>query len=217
MPSLLDQALESYIDGLLPERPAWMQEMEAYAAEHSFPIIGPQAGSFLYQWAAVQRPTRLFEMGSGFGYSACWLLAGAPDARIVCTDMSRENAERAEAWLTRAGYWDRVDFRVADALDVLQQTDQHFDLIYNDVDKEAYPEVFRRALQRLTPGGALISDNVLWSGRVAEEADQSAATRAIRAYNRLMFETPNVRSVIVPIRDGLGVTILGEGGPHAVV
>jgi len=85
-----------------------------------------------------------------------------------------------------------------------------FDLIYNDVDKGAYPAVFKLALDKLRPGGLLISDNVLWGGRVADPADQEPWTVAIREYNRLMFQTPAVQSVIVPIRDGLGVTLMGS-------
>lgn len=208
MEPVLDQALNDYLDGLQPDRPSYFREMEVYAKKRSFPIIGPQAGRLLYQYAALANPGRIFEMGSGFGYSACWLLAGAPRARMVCTDTSEENADRAREWMTQAGCWNRADFRVADALDALRDANESFDFIYNDVDKESYPDVFRLAMDRLSPGGLLISDNVLWSGRVADPSVQDPATRAIREYNSLMFETPRVQSLIIPIRDGLGVTLL---------
>lgn len=211
MDPILDQALSDYLDGWLSDRPDVLRDMEAYAAEHAFPIVGPQAGLFLYQWASVMKPARMFEMGSGFGYSACWLLMGAPEAELVCTDTSADNAERARSWLTQAGLWDRVEFRIGDAVEVLRETAGPFDLIYNDVDKGAYPAVFKLAIEKLRPGGLLISDNVLWGGRVADPADQDPWTVAIREYNRLMFQTPDVQSVIVPIRDGLGVTLMGAG------
>ncbi len=199
-------AVDAYLDGLLPARPAHFAEMERYAAEKSFPVIGPQAGRVLSQFAALVGGRRFFEMGSGFGYSACWLLEGAPGARIICTDTSPENETLARKWLTQGGCWDRVDFRVADALAELKKSEHDYDLIYNDVDKEAYPDVFKLALERLAPGGLLISDNVLWKGRVADRSITDAATCAIREYNRLMFETADVQSVIIPVRDGLGVT-----------
>ncbi len=214
MDPILPDSLTDYLDALLPERPAYMRAMEAYAVEQSFPIIGPQAGRYLAQMAAIQKPARIFEMGSGFGYSACWLLAGAPDAHIVCTDTSEDHADKARDWLTEAGIWEHVDFCVGDALELLRESEERFDLIYNDVDKEAYPDVFTLSLERLAPGGLLISDNVLWSGRVADDTVRDEATEAIRAYNRLMFTTPGVESVIVPIRDGLGVTRRIQGVVH---
>lgn len=186
---------------------AVLQEMEEYAGEHDFPIVGPLVGRFLRQLALAIGAKRIFEMGSGYGYSAIWFAGGlAAGGKISCTDGSAANKTRALGHFKTAGYDDRIDFLVGDARDIIGKSDGPFDIIFNDIDKEQYPDAFALAVPRLRKGGLYITDNVLWSGRILD-GDKSDSTRGVIEHNRLLFETGNLLSSIVPIRDGLGMAI----------
>ena len=196
-------ALNTYMHDLLPARSALLQELEAHAAEHRFPIVGPLAGNFLAQLAALTDARRIMELGSGFGYSALWFAGVLPEGgEILCTDGDEENRRRAEDAFRRAGVDDRVRFHTGDALTVFAGIEGDFDFIFCDIDKHGYPDAFRAALPRLRPGGVLVFDNALWSGRMIE-GDESADTHGVIELNRLAFSTPGCRASLVPIRDGL--------------
>ncbi|MFZ5875257.1 MAG: O-methyltransferase [Nitrospirota bacterium] len=183
-------------------------EMEAAAEERGFPIVGRVVGAFLEVMALSVGAKRIFEFGSGYGYSAYWFSrAVGPDGAVVCTDGKAENARQARGYLERAGRWNRIDFRVGWAQDVFRATDGPFDVIYNDVDKDAYPEVWRLARERVRPGGLYIADNTLWYGRVVQQRiiDDVAPgwTEAIREHNRLIAADPDYDCFLNPIRDGV--------------
>jgi predicted O-methyltransferase YrrM len=127
--------------------------------------------------------------------------------RVVYTDGDRKNADRARGYFERAEVADRITIKVGDALELLSEQTQEFDIIFCDVDKEDYPRAFRVALPRLRKGGLLVADNVLWSGKVADEKNSEASTTAIREFNRLLYETPNLFTTILPLRDGVSVSI----------
>jgi predicted O-methyltransferase YrrM len=181
-------------------------EMEALAKERRFPIVGRLVGELLEVLAKSVGARRVCELGSGFGYSAYWFSrAVGPEGTVVCTDADAANRDQAEAFLTRAGRWERIDYRVGWAQDVLKQTPGSFDVVYNDVDKEQYPDTWLLAKERIRSGGLYICDNVLWSGRVAEDDPddaESASTAAIRRHNELVYADPDFDACIVPTRDG---------------
>jgi predicted O-methyltransferase YrrM len=147
-------------------------------------------------------------LGSGFGYSAWWFTrAVGPEGRVFCTDGDPKNRTMAEDFLTRAGRWDRVNYRTGNAQDLLADTLGEFDIVYNDVLKPQYPETWLQAKDRVRPGGLYIADNVLWSGRVTSEGakgdTRSDETEAIKRHNELAFADPDFDSFIHPVRDGL--------------
>jgi len=186
---------------------AILREMEEYAREHDFPIVGPLVGRLLRQLALAVNAGSIFEMGSGFGYSAIWFAGGlAPGGRIICTDGSQANRSRAMAYFGSSGCADRIDFQVGDAREIIKKFEGPFDIIFNDIDKEQYPEAFALAVPRLRKGGLFITDNVLWSGRILDN-DKSPSTRGVVEFNRLLFEANDLLSSIIPIRDGLGLAI----------
>jgi predicted O-methyltransferase YrrM len=182
-------------------------EMEALAKEKGFPIVGRNVGAMLELLARATNAIRVFEMGSGFGFSAYWLARGVgPDGEIILTDGDAENAKAAEDFLTKAGLWDRCSFVVGDALETLDGTDGDFDIIYCDIDKGDYPKAFAKAKERLKVGGLYACDNVLWSGRVASD-DDDEWTEAIREQNRNIYADAAFLPIIVPIRDGVVVAL----------
>lgn len=207
MNGIIERTTENYLYSLLPRRDAALREMERYAAKHRVPIIGPACGRLLYQLARLVRARRVFEMGSAIGYSTLWLArAVGPKGIVFYTDGDPANARRAEQYLRRAGMLGRVRIRVGDALRLLESTEGQFDLIFNDVNKSQYPQVFRLAVERVRVGGLFITDNVLWFGRAARPASRKDAdTRAIQQFNRLIYRSPKLFSTIVPLRDGFAV------------
>ena len=177
------------------------------AKEKGFPIIGPLVGRLLSQLSELTQARRIFELGSGYGYSAVWFSKGMPPGgRIICTDGSRENAALAAGFFRQAQIEDLVDYRVGDALTLLAQEPGSFDIILNDVDKHEYPEVFHQAVSRLRKGGLLVTDNTLWQGRVVGD-DASASTAGVRVFNQLAYESKEVLTTIIPLRDGVALSI----------
>jgi len=204
---IMNTAIENYLKDLLPDRDSVLQQMEAYGYKKDFPIIGPLVGRLLLQLAALTQAKRVFELGSGFGYSALWFSKGVqPDGKIICTDGSRENAAMAQGFFTQAGIERLVDFRLGDALSLLDQESGSFDIILNDIDKHEYPQAFRKAVPRLRKGGLLITDNVLWSGKVVSD-QRDPDTTGILEFNRLAYQSQEVHTVIIPLRDGVAVSL----------
>lgn len=212
MGDIVAEPLDDYLEALLPARPPVMAEMEAHAADRGFPIVGPQVGRLFAQYAALLQPARIFEMGSGFGYSALWFLTGCPTARVVCTDLSSENIDRGKHWLSAAGLGRQVTWCEGRAEDVLREQTEAFDLIFIDSGKEGYPEAFDLAAPRLRRGGLLLADNALRHGRVADPGDASPGVEAVRRFTRMVYDHPDFLAGIVPLRDGV-LTAVKCGDP----
>ena len=199
--------VEQYLYELLPERDAVVGEMERYAEEHRVPIIGPAVARLLSLFAQVSGAKRIFEMGSAIGYSTIWLArAAGPKGKLHYTDGDPENAKRASEYFRRAGVAKRINVQVGDALELVKKTPGQFDLIFNDVDKHQYPDALRAALPKLRKGGLFITDNTLWSGKVARPAaSDDAATRGVQEFNRLVYASKDLYPVLIPLRDGVTV------------
>lgn len=212
MSGILTPQVEDYVNSMLPRRDAVLMEMERHAAKHHIPIVGPACSRVLFQLARAIQARRIFELGSAIGYSTLWLArAVGPKGEVYYTDTDPENGQRAQDYLRRAKVLSRVRILIGDALLMLASTKGQFDLIYNDVNKTQYPEVFRLAVPRLKQGGLFITDNVLWSGRTAMPAARGdASTRAIQHFNRLISRSPELFTTIIPLRDGLAVCTKGK-------
>jgi caffeoyl-CoA O-methyltransferase len=182
-------------------------EMERLAEERHFPIVGRLVGELLELLAGAVGARTVFEMGSGYGYSAYWFTrAVGPGGRVICTDGDAANRDAAEGFLTRVGRWDRVEYHVGWAQEVMRATPGTFDVVYCDIEKGDYPEAWELARKRVRPGGLYVCDNVLWSGRVAEDDPEDRHpewTAAIRRHNELVYGDPGWDVSIVPTRDGV--------------
>jgi predicted O-methyltransferase YrrM len=204
---ILGADVERYLHELQPSTDPVLLEMERIGRERRFPIIGPLCGRLCETLARAIGARRVFEMGSGFGYSTMWFARAVGEGgQVTHTDGSAESSAQARGFLARAGLADRVRFLVGDARRLIEAEAGPFDVVFCDIDKEGYPEALDLARPRLRRGGLLITDNVLWSGRVARP-DPDATTRAIQEYNRAAFLAPDLFGVIVPLRDGVGVHI----------
>jgi caffeoyl-CoA O-methyltransferase len=207
MSEILFPEINDYIDSMLPERDHILQEMEDYAEKHSFPIVGPQVGRILYQLVTLKKPRAVFELGSGYGYSAYWFCLANAQVRVHCTEKSSENIRMAENWFSLASRQNQVTFHQGLAQEILKGMGGKYDIIFMDVDKQQYPKTFHLALAHLADGGLLITDNVLWHGRVIDTSADDPSTHGVREYNRLIFNTPGIYSTIIPVRDGVAVSL----------
>ena len=201
-------AVDDYLYSMLPPRDEVLAEMEDYATKHAVPIVGPAVARVLQQLAMMINAKHVFEMGSAIGYSTIWWARAVSDGgRVIYTDGDAQNAERARGYFGRAGVANRIDIRIGDALELLSEQKQEFDIIFLDVDKEDYPRAFRLVAPRLRKGGLFITDNVLWSGRVTHKNPSDARTKAIQEFNQLLYKSPDFFTTILPIRDGLAVAL----------
>ena len=202
------ERVEDYLYSMLPRRDEVLAEMEAEAAANKVPIVGPAVARILQQLAIMINAKNVFEMGSAIGYSTIWWARAVGDGgRVIYTDGDAKNAERARGYFKRAGVADKIAIETGDALELLSEQKQEFDIIFNDVDKEDYPRVLRMVAPRLRKGGLFITDNVLWSGRVADENSSDPRTKAIQEFNRALYNHPDFLTTILPVRDGVSVSV----------
>src|SRR6202453_5156209 len=199
--------VEDYLYSMLPPRDEVLTEMEADASKNKVAIVGPAVARVLYQLAVISGAKKIFEMGSAIGYSTIWWARAVGEGGLVFyTDGDRKNADEARGYFERAGVASRINVTTGDALELLSESKQEFDIIFNDVDKEDYPRVLRLALPRLRKGGLFVTDNVLWSGKVAYQ-NPDKTTKAILEFNRLLYSSPDLFTTILPIRDGVAVAV----------
>ena len=207
MLELIHPKIERYLSKLASHEEAMLNTMEAKAAREAFPIVGPQVGQLLSLLAHTIGARRIFEMGSGFGYSALWFAKALPrGGRVMLTDTSLARSGEARAYFAQAGQTRKARFLVGDALTLIRRERGPFDLIFLDADKARYPLALAAALPKLRRGGLFIADNVLWFGQVVEPRPD-AETRGILEFTRRIFSTPGLTSTIIPLRDGISVSL----------
>ena len=200
-PNLLE-----YLEGLVPARNEIMNEMEAYAREIKFNIVGPAAGQLMYLVARMICAKRVFELGSGYGYSTAWFARAVREnggGEVHHVVWHEDLSQKAQGYLGRMGYTDLMHYHVGEAVGVLEQTEEQFDLIFNDIDKDGYPTSIAAIKRKLRPGGVLLIDNTLWHGRIFDPNDQSADTVGVREFNVMLAQDEDFIVSLLPIRDGV--------------
>ena len=206
MTPLVSRELDRYLVGVIPPRDAVLTEIEAAAEKRDVPIVGPAVATLLSLLARSIGARRVCELGSAIGYSTAFFArAVGAGGYVLYTDGSEKNAREASGYFDRMGLADRVDVRVGDAVTTLESTSGEFDVVFIDIDKDGYPQALEAAAPRVRPGGYLLADNVLWSGKVVDPAVRDAATEGIREFNRRLFARRDFESVIVPLRDGVAI------------
>lgn len=199
-------AAQEYITSLVPQREAEFQKMEEYAAKHDFPIIGPACGYYCYQLARMLNAKSIFELGSGYGYSTAWFAKAVKEnggGRIHHTVWDEELSKLARNHLTQLESVDIVEFHMAEAVESLRKTEGPFDIIFNDIDKDAYPASLPVIKEKLRIGGILIIDNMLWHGRIFDKNDQSDATKGVNEFTKQITSDRDWIVSLAPMRDGM--------------
>lgn len=210
---IVDPKIEEYLRGLLGgDDDDVLLEMETLAEERDFPIVGRLVGVTLELLARAIGARRVLEMGSGYGYSAYWFSrAVGPGGEVHMTEGDASNQEKALDYLGRAGVADRVHSHVGNALDIIDELSGEFDVIFCDIDKGDYPTAWAKARERIRVGGLYLCDNVLWSGRVAEDKPTDDVrpgwTEAIKEHNEAIVADLRYVQTVVPTRDGVMVAL----------
>ena len=199
--------MDDYLYTLLAPRDEVLAEMEAEATKHKIPIVGPVVASFFKQLVMMTGAKTVFEMGSAIGYSTIWWARAVGEGgRVHYTDGDPKNAEKARRYFQRAGVADRIKIHTGDAIELLSEQKEEFDIVFNDIDKDDYPRVLRMVPPRIKKGGLFVTDNTLWSGRVVEK-NPDATTKAILEFNREIYKSKEFFTTIMPVRDGVAVAV----------
>jgi predicted O-methyltransferase YrrM len=200
------QSVQDYLTTLVPPREPELQKMEEYAEKNDFPIIGPVCGYYCYQLARMINAKSVFELGSGYGYSTAWFAKAVKEnggGVVHHTVWDEDLSKRAQGHLSALGSTEVVQFHIAEAVETLRQTQGPFDIIFNDIDKEGYPDSLPVVKERLRHGGILIIDNMLWSGRVFDSKNHDKSTEAIRRFTRDITTDLDWIVSLIPARDGM--------------
>jgi predicted O-methyltransferase YrrM len=213
MGQIVPDAVERYLSSLNQLQDAVLREIARDGERQNLPLIDAEVGGLLRVLATSLGARRVLEIGTAIGYSGIWL-AGAlpPDGMLLTIETNGERARIARENFARAGLADRASVMVGDAQLLLAKVAGPFDLVFQDGDKGQYAPMLDRLVDRLRPGGLLVTDNVLWDGEVVpgfvEQPKRDAAdTRAIIEYNKLLSAHPRLMTAIVPLRDGVAISV----------
>ncbi|MEP1488693.1 MAG: O-methyltransferase [Algibacter sp.] len=171
-------------------------------------LSGPYQGRVLSMISKLKQPKRILELGTFTGYATLCLAEGLEkDGEIHTIDVNEELVDFQRKYFDKSEYGHQIHQHLGSAIDVLPKLDKTFDLVFIDADKPNYVNYFHLIIDKLNTGGIIISDNVLWHGKVIEELDpKDNSTKAVLDYNTLLKEDPRIESVVLPIRDGLTIS-----------
>jgi len=200
--------IDDYLYRIAAPRDPLLEKMEEYADSHAVPIIGPLVGRLLYNLAKASQSKKILEIGTAIGYSGIWLArAVAPVKGSVTTiDLDPDRVKIAKKNISEAGLERTVKLIEGNALKVLPTLKEEFDMIFLDSDKDVYPDAFKMSVPMLRKGGLFVADNALWGGDVAK-GGKSRDTQSMIKFNRLVSESSGMSTVIVPLRDGVLVSL----------
>lgn len=171
-------------------------------------LSGGYQGRVLAMISTLIRPDKILEIGTYTGYSALCLAEGMKDEGVLYTiDKNEELEELQHKYFQKSEYKNQIKQFVGNALDIIPAIDEKFDLVFIDADKSNYVNYFELIINKMNPGGVILSDNVLWSGKVTEVLnDKDIDTKTLLAYNKLLKEDKRLETVLLPIRDGLTIS-----------
>lgn len=204
----LSPLLESYIANSSEDEPELLQEL---TRETHLKVVQPRMitghfqGRVLSMLSKIINPKYILEIGTYTGYSALCLAEGLQkDGELHTIEVNEELQDMQRRYFDRSGFGPQIQQHIGDALEVVPRLEQTFDLVFIDAQKVNYDAYFEAVIQKTRPGSIILSDNVLWSGKVVEPLQKSdKATEVLLAYNQKLKEDPRVETVLLPIRDGL--------------
>lgn len=200
-----------YLSSFRKQTDSLIEEMEAYAKEHSVPILSWQSADFLEQLVLLKNPKRVLELGTAIAYSTIRIARMLQGKSVIHTiEKSADNITIAKDFISKSGLADKIKLLEGDAVNVMPQLKKKYDIIFLDADKEDYKRLFDYSLVLLRRGGVLVVDNLLWHGYAASNRvppNYKESTRHIREFNLLFMNQPNLKSTIIPLGDGLGIGV----------
>jgi len=205
-----------------PERDEIIAEMDARADRDGFPTVGPEIGAWLSLIARLTDAERIFEFGSGFGYSAYWFARGTDtDGQIVLTEIDADELDSAREYFERAGIADRAEFEHGDAIEIVDEYDAPFDIVLIDNEKQRYVEALQAVDGKLRPGSVVLADNAITAGIIdrddvialtdgKEVPDATDASRGIAEYLRYVRDRDDLETALLPLGEGVAVSVVTE-------
>lgn len=222
MPGIVADAVERYLASLNHAGDAVLDDIARAGASRDLPLVDAEVGALLRVLGAAIGATRMLEIGTAIGYSGIWLAGALPEAgaMLLTIEVNADRAREARENFARAGFADRVNVMVGDAARLVAKVAGPFDLIFQDGDKKQYLPMLDRLVDLLRPGGVLVTDNVLWDGEVIPGFVQPprrdpADTRAIAEFNARLAAHPRLVTSIVPLRDGVAISVKRRDAIHA--
>lgn len=218
MPQILPEAVTALAEVVGPEPDELVEEMDARADREKFPTVGPAVGGWLALLARVVSARRIFEFGSGFGYSAYWFARELPDdGEVVLTEVDRGELEDARAYFERAGLAGRACFEHGDAVETVADYEGPFDVVLIDNEKSRYVEAFEAVRGKVREGGLVLADNAVTAGPIdrtdvlallrGESVDASDASRGIADYLEHVREADSFETGLLPLGEGVAVSL----------
>jgi len=204
------EQIAEYHSQLSQHNDALLHRLEEEARRDRFPIIGPAAGKFLYLMARAIGARKVFELGSGYGYSTLWFARAVREGgggEVHHTVWDEGLHKRAKANIAEAGYGDLVKFHLGEAVQTLRETPGLFDVIFNDIDKNGYPDSLPVMKEKLRVGGIILIDNMIWSGRIFDDSVTDSQTEGVREFTRRLQADTDFVFQLVPVRDGVIVAL----------
>lgn len=212
MGQIVPDLVERYLAGLNRAHDAVLDEIAREGEQQGLPLVDAEVGALLQVLATSIGARRILEIGTCIGYSGIWLARALPtDGMLFTMEMSEDRARTAKANFARAGVSDRVSVMVGDAQLKVVKVAGPFDLIFQDGAKPLYNTLLEPLVRLLRPGGLLVTDNVLWDGKVVpghhQEPATDADTLAIAEYNERLNAHPQLLTSTVPLRDGVALSV----------
>lgn len=214
MGQIVPDAVEHYLASLNHQSDAVLGEIARAGEPLGTLLIDPEVGVLLRVLTLTTKATRVLEIGTAIGYSGVWMAGVLPkDGMLITMELDEARAKIARDNFARAGLADRVNVIVGDAMRMLHKVAGPFDLIFQDGDKKQYGPMLDKLVDLLRPGGLLLTDNVLWSGDVVQGFNapphhrHAGDTQAIVAYNEQISAHPKLTTSIVPLRDGVAISV----------
>lgn len=171
-------------------------------------LSGHLQGRVLSMLSKIHQPKKVLEIGTFTGYAALCMAEGlAEGGKVLTLDKNEELESMVHEYINKAGYQDKIEFRVGNAMEIIPELDNDWDMVFIDADKENYLNYYKLVVDKVRPGGLILADNVLWSGKVTEDYDSlDEETRVLVDYCKYTHEDDRVDNVLFPIRDGLMVS-----------
>ena len=212
MGAIVPDAVERYLAGLNRGGDPLLAEIAQAGVERDLPLVDAEVGALLRVLATAIGARKILEIGTAVGYSGIWLAGALPaDGMLMTMEMDAGRAKEAQGNFDRAGLTNRVSVMLGDAQRLIAKVAGPFDLIFQDGDKKMYTPLLDRLVSLLRPGGLLVTDNVLWDGKVVPGIVTSAAddkdTRAIAEYNERVATHPALLTTVIPLRDGVSISV----------
>jgi len=213
MGQIVPDAVERYLASLNHQSDAVLSDIARAGERDDLPLVDPEVGALLRVLVLATRATRVLEIGTAIGYSGVWMAGALPkDGLFITMEVDESRAKVARENFSRAGLADRVNVVVGDAQRMLHKVAGPFDVIFQDGDKKQYRPMLDTLVGLLRPGGLLVTDNVLWNGEIvpgfaAKRHRDPSDGIAIAAYNEAINSHPSLVTSIVPLRDGVAISV----------